>query len=141
MDKSNLSYSELCTVQLHSSGDISDNIDSSSDENDCIEEIDEQTAETCKLILIQNVNEPNATYRRSQNSNTNSKFSYENDDFIYYNHLKTRQAPNKTSKKFLFLFGFATTIIILSQIYLSLYYSDPLGRGNFFFIIFFSFNI
>lgn len=129
MEKIGLSYSDMRSVQVHISDD-SDIIDSSSDEHECIDASDEQATETSKLIQIHNVNKADAIYRRGLNANSNAKFLLDNEDLQYFHQQKTRQSQNRTSKQFLFLFGFATTVIILSQLYLSLYYHDPLGIGK-----------
>lgn len=43
--------------------------------------------------------------------------------------VSLRQSQKKSFKRFLFLFGFASTLIILSQLYLLFYYDDPSVQG------------
>lgn len=45
--------------------------------------------------------------------------------------VSLRQTHKKPVKRFLFLFGFAFTLIVLSQLYLLFYYDDPSVQGEF----------
>lgn len=46
-------------------------------------------------------------------------------------HVSSRQLHKKTIKRYLFLFGFLSTLIIFSQLCLSMYYYDPDVEGLF----------
>lgn len=82
--------------------------DSSSDESDSVD---------CKLIRHQS---------------KNYDYADENDvyDYDFFSPIKNRNAQSKSLKQFLFVIGFASTLIILSQLYLTFYYGDPLGSGQ-----------
>lgn len=79
-------------------------IDSSSDESD---------SGDCKLIRHQS---------------KNYDYADEDDGYDFFQPIKIRNAQSKSLKQFLFVIGFASTLIILSQIYLSFYYVDPIGN-------------
>lgn len=75
-------------------------------------------------------------YRRIANYAPNSKIDTDfDDDLEMYGaspqyHSSSRQPlQSKSVRRFLFIFGFASTLIILSQIYLSLYYEEPTLQG------------
>lgn len=82
--------------------------DSSSDESDSAD---------CKLIRHQS---------------KNYDYADENDcyDYEFFSPTKNRNAQSKSLKQFLFVIGFASTLIILCQLYLTFYYGDPLGSGQ-----------
>lgn len=80
-------------------------IDSSSDESD---------SGDCKFI-------------RHQLKNYDYADEDDGHDYDFFQPLKTRNAQSKSLKQFLFVIGFASTLIILSQLYLTFNYSDPIG--------------
>lgn len=80
-------------------------IDSSSDESDIGD---------CKLI-------------RHQSKNYDYADEDDGYDYDFFQPVKTRNAQSKSLKQFLFVIGFASTLIILSQLYLTFNYGDPIG--------------
>lgn len=97
--------------------------------------------ESCTLIQNnKRANQTDVIYRRISNYMGDTRFLAEYGNLqIFSTHKSLRQ--NKSLKRFLFLFGFASTLILLSQLYLSLYfYGSSFGskwtkeNATFFFI-------
>lgn len=84
-------------------------IDSSSDESD---------SGGCKHIRHLSKNYDYA------DENDGYDLDYDND---FFQPMKYRNTQSKSLKQFLFVIGFASTLIILSQLYLTFYYGEPLG--------------
>lgn len=106
-------------IQLNLS-DESDN-ETGSDASDSSITTNSQATESCTLIRNNHANQTNVIYRRISNYMGDTRFLAEYGNFqIFSTHKSTRQ--HKSLKRFLFLFGFASTLIILSQLYLSLYF-------------------
>ena len=78
--------------------------------------------ESCTLIQNnKRANQTDVIYRRISNYMGDTRFLAEYGNLqIFSTHKSMRQ--NKSLKRFLFLFGFASTLILLSQLYLSLYF-------------------
>lgn len=111
-------------VAIYSSNDCT--------ESDCTDSDDpnEYSTDNCKLIQsaerAKSTKNPNCL--QSDNNNKNVYPDFDND--LAFSSNRHRQKQSKSLKQFLFLFGFASSIIILSQLYLSIYFNDPLGRGT-----------
>lgn len=125
----NVAYDNLHFIEMNS--DHSDN-------DSCSDYTLSDSTESCKLIQNQNLIETDAIYRRTlnnssdnstENDNRRAKRIYEHEEYMFISSQKSRQSQNRSFKQFLVLFGFATSFIILLQLYLSLYYDDPMNRG------------
>lgn len=70
-------------------------------------------------------------YRRISNYMKDSRNVADCDAMEFYttSSQSHRQSPNKSFKRFLFVFGFASTIITIF-LYLSLYYDEPSLQGK-----------
>lgn len=100
--------------------DESDN-ETGSDVSDTMIPINSQANESCTLIRQNRANQTDVIYRRISNYMNDTRFLADYGNFqIFSTHKSSRQ--NKSLKRFLFLFGFASTLIVLSQLYLSLYF-------------------
>ncbi|XP_031639478.1 beta-1,3-galactosyltransferase 1-like [Contarinia nasturtii] len=90
------------------------------DESDDDAGSDTSTQESCTLVRNDSVNKTDAINRRISNYIGDSRHSAEYNNFeMLPSHKLSRR--NKYLKLFLCIFGFSSTLIILSQIYLSLY--------------------
>lgn len=107
------------SIQVNLSED-SDN-DTGSDASDSSNTINSRVTERCTLIRNNSENQTDVIYRRISNYMGDTRFLAEYGNYqIFSTHKISRQ--NKSLKRFLFLFGFASTLIVLSQLYLSLYF-------------------
>lgn len=106
--------------------------DSSSDISE--DELSDAT-EHFSLIGNHNIKPNDKIYRRVLNYMGKSRYAADCDDIQFYtmSQQSPRQSQNKSFKRFLFLFGFASTIITIS-LYLSLYYDEPTLQGKSFFV-------
>lgn len=106
--------------------------DSSSDLSE--DELSDAT-ENFSLIGNNNIKPNDKIYRRVLNYMGKSRYAADCDDIQFYtmSQQSPRQSQNKSFKRFLFLFGFASTIITIS-LYLSLYYDEPTLQGKSFFV-------
>lgn len=94
--------------------------ETNSDASDLLEMYSADATEECRFLQIENANQRRNMRRRI--------FNYIGPPRLL-SHKSTRQ--NKSIKRFLFFFGFTSTLIILSQIYLSVSYDEYSLEGSF----------
>lgn len=115
--------------------------DSSNDRESNAIASDLYATENCALLLQNNEksNDIIVLRRIAHYTDGGSRFKtkfqdddYDNDDGNQQQNSRfERQSRRKSLKRFLFLFGFASMLIILSQLYLLFYYDDPSVQGVF----------
>lgn len=100
---------------------------------DLIEESDDDagsdtsTQESCTLVRNDSANKTDAINRRISNYIGDSRFFVDYDHFeMFQSHKSSRR--NKYIKRFLYIFALASMLIVLSQVYLSVYF-DGLSFG------------
>lgn len=114
-------------------------------------------AESCALLLQDNEKSNDIILRRiAHYTDGGSRFQrkfqnndydddHDNDDANQQRNIRfdtsSRQSNKKSLKRFLLIFGFASTLIILSQLYLLFYYDDPSVQGKFVRFICYSISI
>lgn len=127
----NINYVNCDLVQLVINEDSED--DAGSDTTDSSITINSHATEKCLLIRNGNVNQSDIIYRRISNYMSGSKLLTDLHDLRLFSseHKSSRHSQNKSIKRFLFIFGFASTLIVLSQLYLTLYYDDASLQGWF----------
>lgn len=120
MDKC-VDYSPI-RVNLSEENDNDDCNDSDASETSTNAHSGQIKLESCTLIQNKKrANQTDVIYRRISNYMGDTRFLAEYGNLqIFSTHKSLRQ--NKSLKRFLYLFGFASTLILLSQLYLSLYF-------------------
>lgn len=91
-----------------------------------------KASERCTLIRNDHANKTDVIYRRISSYMGDSRLFTELADFQFFASTKKSARQNKSLKRFLFLFGFASTLLILSQIYLTFYFDGSSYESKFF---------
>lgn len=118
-------------IMNHKSFDISLLSDSSSSDTQTNAVSDFDATEKCSLLLQMSEEKPAKRHRKRE-----SKFRRQfcDDDDENRNgkfYASSRQTHRRTIKGYLFLFGFVSTLVLFSQLYLSLYNYEPDVQGLF----------
>lgn len=110
---------------------------------------DSYATENCALLLQDNENSNDIILRRTahytdggsrfqrkfQNNDYDDENDSDNDVSVQQKSIRfdttSRLSNKKSLKRFLFLIGFASTLIILSQLYLLFYYDERIVQGAF----------
>lgn len=104
--------------------------DSTGNDSDSSAEFDSHATENCNLIRNTNANATDLIYRRISNYMGDPRIFSDFTDFrIFSSHKNQRQ--NKYLKRFLYLFGFASTLLVLSQLLLTNYFNGSLFESKF----------
>lgn len=91
-------------------------------DNDSSFERNSTDTESYTLLRNKHANKTDLIYRRISNYMGDSRFFTELSGFHIFSSAQKSTRQNKSMKRFLFIFGFASTLLILSQIYLTLYF-------------------
>lgn len=114
----------MCSAHVNIS---SSNNEENGNNSDC-SDLNPVSVECYKFLKNQTDDDFDLVYHRFQ-YDTSKSYSDSDDEDLQSSLDKSRSIRNKSLKNFLFLFGFASSLIILSQLYLSLYYDDPISKG------------
>lgn len=103
--------------------------DYTGNDSDSSSELNSQSAENCTLIRNETTNKADLMYRRISNYMGDSRIFVEFANIrLFSSHKSQRQ--HKYLKRFLFLFGFASTLLVLSQLYLTNYFNGTLFESK-----------
>lgn len=104
--------------------------DYTGNDSDSSSEFNSQSAENCTLIRNVTTNKADLMYRRISNYMGDSRMCVEFANIrLFSSHKSQRQ--HKYLKRFLFLFGFASALLVLSQLYLTNYFNGSLFESKF----------